>query len=318
MVKKATVYSERAGRESPASSDTQTPPPEIDRFEERATLEKSPEEPETAFPEKLKDPTVQNNSTKTRSVTSDDESPFGNVSSNDDESETCPVPSNPPGQLEEQPPVLWADVEVLEVVGGVMQYSTSRFRAMINPSSSARNLPPRTASPPIESIETTKSHSLNPSQGEPGRSEEAVKHIPISPPPAEEALSERPEPWSDLGFTAATTSAALNTLDLADTNSRMGPPRARLANPATRGKSLQSLAATTVDTMNPLFNPLLPPAPRILSRVERNLERANSDVDRASEGPLKEAPAGGPWSREAFDLFGIHGPPRVETGIPAT
>lgn len=317
-VTKNTVHSESIGAESPACSKAQRPPPEKDRFEERATLKKSPEEPETAVQGNLKDPSVQNISTRRGSFTSNDESPFGNITSNGDESQACLERSNPPGQLEDEPPSLPADIEVLEIAGGVMQSSTSRFRAMINPSSRATDLPSRTNSSHIESIETTRSQSLDLSEGQPGPSKEAVKPTPKSPPPVEKALNERPEPCSNIGFTAATKSAALNTPDVASTDSKMGPPRARLANPATRGKSLQSLAANTVDTMNPLFNSIPPPAPRLWSRVERNLERTNSDLDRASEGLLKKAPAGGPWSREAFDLFGIHGPPRVETEIPAT
>ncbi|KAH9211128.1 hypothetical protein DL95DRAFT_392784 [Leptodontidium sp. 2 PMI_412] len=244
------------------------------------------------------------------------ESPKGNVSPSNGESEKCPA-----GQAREQSPVSPAPrsshVEVLEHIGGPIQSSTARFRAMINPSSNARKLPPRTASPPIES---TNSHPLNPSTGEPATNEAVVKAVPKSVVVAEEALNERPEPCSGPGFSSAAKSAALSTPDLAGDSSRIGPPRARLANPATRGKSLQTLAASTVDTMNPLFNPMPPPAPRISIRAERNLVRDESDVDRASER-LREAPPDGPWSREAFDLFGLHGPPRVDTGrsgIPAT
>ena len=323
MTTKPTIDSKGSGGSgggSIASCRTQRPP-ETDRIEERAASKNSLQEPKTAVPEvftRSKSTSILNSR---RSSTSDDEGPNGDVFSNDDEKcDAGLVPSEPPGQLKEQLPVLPADVEVLQNVDGNIQFSTSRFRAMINPSSSTRSLPPRTASPPIESIKTTEAPSCKDPERESEASEEAVKPTPRSPPPVEEALKERPEPCSDLGFTTVTASAALNTPDLANTNIRMGPPKARLANPATRGRSLQSLAANTTETMNPLFNPMPPPAPRILSRVERKFERTNSEVDKASEGPLKEAPAGGPWSREAFDLFGIHGPQRVETGsgIPAT
>jgi len=295
-------------------------PSETEKIEEGAAFGKLDEEPKIAVPEVLTSSRNTSTLNRRRSSSSGDQRPNENNSFNDDaNNEACPVPSEPPGQLKEESPILPADVEVLQVIGDNIQSSTSRFRAMINPSSSTRSLPPRTASPTIESIETAESPCCNDPEGEP-KASEAVKCSLRLPPHVEEALSKRPEPCSDLGFTTVTTSAALNTPDLASTNVSMGPPRARLANPATRGKSLQSLAANTVDTMNLLFNPMLPPAPRILSRVERSFERTNSDIDRAVEGPLKEAPTGGPWSREAFDLFGIHGPPRVETGsgIPAT
>lgn len=70
------------------------------------------------------------------------------------------------------------------------------------------------------------------------------------------------------------------------------PARRVVANPATRGKSIQILAANTVDTLN---NPpsIMAPPPRLSSRTE-TINGLN-DVARGLDG--------GPWSREAFDLF---------------
>ncbi|KAG4438334.1 hypothetical protein IFR05_006178 [Cadophora sp. M221] len=286
------------------ATDIHKPPLEPGKTDKMASSkEPFDDEPNTTDPEALKESTTRDVMTERQSSTTVHESPTGNVSLSC-ESEECPA-----GQAREQSPVSPArkskPVEVLDHIGGPIQSSTARFRAMINPSSSARKLPPRTASPPIES---RNPHSLNPSKGEPAISEAVVKPTPKSLALVEEELNGGPEPCSGPGFSSAATSAALSTPDLAGDGLRMGPPRARLANPATRGKSLQTLAASTVDTMNPLFNPMPPPAPRISIRAERSLVRDDSNVDRASER-LREVPPDGPWSREAFDLFGLHGPP---------
>ncbi|KAH7312103.1 hypothetical protein BKA65DRAFT_518181 [Rhexocercosporidium sp. MPI-PUGE-AT-0058] len=281
------------------------------------------DEPDTADPEVLMESNAQDVKTDMQSSHGHGSLTSDNISFSNGESQELTTLIKPGGQTREQPSITpiphWKAVEVREDVGGSMQSSTARFRAMISPSTPARKSPPRTSSPPID----LASHSVDPLKGEPATSEAAVMPVTMAAPKplthAEEALQGRPEPCIGPGFSSAGTSAALGTPDLAGDNARRGPPRARLANPATRGKSLQTLAASTVDTMNPLFNPMPPPVPRISLRTERSVTSDESSVDRASEG-LREAPADGPWSREAFDLFGLQGPPRAETrpGIPAT
>ncbi|KAK0105238.1 hypothetical protein ONS95_004371 [Cadophora gregata] len=301
----------------PTSTDKQMPLPGMEKVGQTVASDNPIEEFKAAGPKVLEDSADHNMSTERQFFSSDDESSIGNNPSNYDERVSCPAPNDPPGQAKDQSFSTQADVEVPKVVSEGMQSSTSRFRAMINPPSSAMKLPPRIAS---SRNEIAKPEIPNPNEGEPGSRELLGELVPELLPPAVEVLKGNPEPCSVLGFNTAATSAGLSTPDLASHSLKIGLPKARLANPATRGKSLQTLAANTSDTMATLFNPMPPPATRISSRMDRILERTNSDVDKTSETPLKEAPAGGPWSREAFDLFGIHGPPKLESGsgIPGT
>jgi hypothetical protein len=90
-------------------------------------------------------------------------------------------------------------------------------------------------------------------------------------------------------------------------------PKARLVNPATRGKSLQTLAANTVDSLAPVFGLIPPPPPpRITTHLQRNLERNVAAEEGASSGGyVGERTIAGPWSRESFDLFGSWLPPGI-------
>jgi hypothetical protein len=86
----------------------------------------------------------------------------------------------------------------------------------------------------------------------------------------------------------------------------------RLANPATRGKSLQSI---TVEALAPATNVMPPPPPRISSRSERTIGRNEVGISIAAARP--QDTVSGPWSREAFDLFGDWRPPGRAVGSSA-
>jgi len=89
----------------------------------------------------------------------------------------------------------------------------------------------------------------------------------------------------------------------------IGPTR--LANPATRGPSVQVTARRTVDTiaMAPEVSSMLPP-PRNIGWPGVNLTNAVAEPRRE---PVDEASCG-PWSRESFDLFGSWRPPGRDSG----
>jgi hypothetical protein len=93
------------------------------------------------------------------------------------------------------------------------------------------------------------------------------------------------------------------------------PHTTRLANPATRGKSLQSIAASTVEALAPATNIMPPPPPRISNRSERTIDRNEVGINVAATRP--QDTVSGPWSREAFDLFGDWKPPGRAVGSSA-
>lgn len=95
------------------------------------------------------------------------------------------------------------------------------------------------------------------------------------------------------------------------------PPRAKIINPATRGRSLHAIAVSTVDALATGFNAAMaPPAPRALSRINQPNSREDAVVGRAYTTPVlrREDSQVGPWSRESFDLFGDWKPPQNATG----
>ncbi|KAL2062085.1 hypothetical protein VTL71DRAFT_6351 [Oculimacula yallundae] len=229
------------------------------------------------------------------------------------------------------------------IFGNLIQASP-RFLAMISPSSATKTTPTESTSPPKEPPipQLRTSHSFEEQQtinvSEPAVMPPAVTKSFSS---VESALHDRPVPgqgFSSAGISASTSAVAsaarsLSTPDLAsDSFSKTGPgtatgiqppiPRPRLANPATRGKSLQTLAASTVDSMGtlPLFNPMPPPPVAVrggvgvVTRVDRSTLRDGRDVEREERErvlvneKLPAVPPDGPWSREAWDLFGWSGP----------
>jgi hypothetical protein len=95
-------------------------------------------------------------------------------------------------------------------------------------------------------------------------------------------------------------------------NGQLDAPKARLVNPATRGKSLQTIAANTVDSLAPAFSLMPPPTPpqRITTRPRRNLDRNVVSEERPPPGGyVGDRSIAGPWSRESYDLFGSWLPP---------
>jgi hypothetical protein len=99
---------------------------------------------------------------------------------------------------------------------------------------------------------------------------------------------------------------------VAASSGKLDAPKARLINPATRGKSLQTIAANTVDSLAPVFSlmPPPPPPPRISTRPQRNHDRNITAEERpTSGGYVGERTITGPWSRESYDLIGAWLPP---------
>ena len=92
----------------------------------------------------------------------------------------------------------------------------------------------------------------------------------------------------------------------------MESSHSRLVNPATRGKSLQTIAKETIDAVAPAFDDThtssLPIVSAQLGRVIGNDDTANASL------PWRKAPLTGPWSREAFDLFGSWRTPSRDPG----
>lgn len=97
------------------------------------------------------------------------------------------------------------------------------------------------------------------------------------------------------------------------------PPRAKMANPATSGRSLQSIAGSTLNTVAPAFTGVMPPPPpRLLNRINRTNPREEAARGRTDAALLREESKGGPWSRESFDLFGTWKPPGRNAGTDVT
>ncbi|CAL3970813.1 unnamed protein product [Diplocarpon coronariae] len=215
-----------------------------------------------------------------------------------------------------------AEINILKPAGlpehniSVVQSASAHFRVMMQPSASSINL---VAGAMSDSADSASSRQSNYSRIGPPSNEAAVE-LSLKPPPrVEEALEATSEPCSIPDFSSANTfaieSTALGTLDLKNDNSWMGFPKARLANPATRGKSLQTLAASTVEMANPSFkSPMPPPAPRRPIRTEQCEVLVGGEDQASGADSERKVALDGPWSREAFDLFGLRGPPQRNTG----
>jgi hypothetical protein len=85
----------------------------------------------------------------------------------------------------------------------------------------------------------------------------------------------------------------------------------KLANPATRGQSVQALANKTHDTVSPVIMNMLP-RPGNPDRPGKGLAGGGARENQPQLGPVGD---GGPWSRESFDLFGTWKPPGRDTAI---
>ncbi|KAE8454528.1 hypothetical protein EG329_000151 [Mollisiaceae sp. DMI_Dod_QoI] len=186
---------------------------------------------------------------------------------------------------------------------GDIQAATEHFRAMIKSSASQQHdvagIPP--LSPDIEHRpEIIRSPSEN--------HESNTRELPLKTfcelqqPPENEVINESQAARTEAPATEATGSAqSIPFVSVVPLLQTIPPSRRLLINPATRGRSVQSLAANTIVAQEPTFNVMAPPLPQLSSRADTINGR--NDVARDCGAALKEASDGGPWSREAFDLF---------------
>ena len=154
---------------------------------------------------------------------------------------------------------------------------------------------------------------------EPASSSVAVKESPEPSPPAAALLVNDTPPVEDFHSTTIILGTA-NPISPAIPNARKHQPREKLANPATRGLSVQMTANRTINALAPAFTGLptmAPPQPRISTRPGRIPAPDKALEKRSMKEPVEEVPPGGPWSRESFDLFGSWRPPGRDTGIHA-
>jgi hypothetical protein len=201
-----------------------------------------------------------------------------------------------------------------------IQAATDHFRALIKSSaSSGGQLLGALSSAPEEKVHAVQIPSvLSPQEKEETPSSELVtKPSPISSTIGNISNngSELLQVGSDAG--KASTESFDNTPPVLAANGKLDAPKARLVNPATRGKSLQTIAANTVDSLAPAFSLMPPPpaAPRITSRPQRNLDRNFLAEERPPPGGYTgDRAMAGPWSRESYDLFGSWLPPGTGSG----
>ena len=144
-----------------------------------------------------------------------------------------------------------------------------------------------------------------------------VKHSPKSSPLAQ-AINDEGKSSDVVRFTSANTInhiAELSKIQASRSrNARMDPPKPKLVNPATCGRSLHIIAKETVDALVPAINTMPPlPAPGISAQSGRVI----GNDDAIASVPLGNVPSTGPWSREAFDLFGPWRPPVRDQGTGA-
>jgi hypothetical protein len=203
-----------------------------------------------------------------------------------------------------------------EYFSSAIQTATDHFRAMIKSSASPKvQLADATSATAGENdqIEHTPSvHQLQ-QKGQTASSEVAVKPSPRCSvigevlniePGLSMAGSARPKSLNESSEKAVAPVLAAN--------GKLDAPKTRLLNPATRGKSLQTIAANTIDSLAPAFSLMpLPPQPqRITTRPQRSLDRNVVAEERPPPGGyLGNRTVTGPWSCESYDLFGSWLPP---------
>ena len=201
-----------------------------------------------------------------------------------------------------------------------IQAATDHFRALIKSSaSSGGQLFDALSSAPEENDHAEQIPSaLSPHEKEETSSSELV----AKPSPRSSTIgnisnngSELLQVGSDAG--KASTVSFGNAPPILAANGKFDSLKVRLVNPATRGKSLQTIAANTVDSLAPAFSLMPPPpaAPRITSRPQRNLGRNFVAEERPPPGGYTgDRTMAGPWSRESYDLFGSWLPPGTGSG----
>lgn len=148
----------------------------------------------------------------------------------------------------------------------------------------------------------------------------AVKLSPKSSPLIDEIPNGGRDAGEVVGF--STASGLVDAFEvpiapvLASNNPSMAPPsKVRLVNPATRGRSLHTLAASAVDMRVPVFNPLGPRPPPITNQPRTSVVMNERVAGRAAAAStVAKIGPDGPWSRESFDLFGSWRPPGRDAG----
>lgn len=120
----------------------------------------------------------------------------------------------------------------------------------------------------------------------------------------------------NMNFTSEASKAAATTNDM-----EMGRPKVNLVNPATRGRSLKMTVVASNNAITHSSMAMPPPAlpSRVASRPVAPLSVTRSNAPEESKHLGSEGvPLTGPWSREAFDLFGNWRPPGRATCAAST
>jgi hypothetical protein len=197
--------------------------------------------------------------------------------------------------------------KIPEHFSSVIQATTEHFRAMIKSSASSTVQLSDVVPSPRRETDHVEASPLQ--KDKIALSEVVVKPSPRSSPVGEvsnigpelfKAAAES-DPEKDVGRSFEKAVVPVET-----TNA----PKARLVNPATRGKSLQTIAANTVDSLAPAFSVMPPSPPRITTWPQKNSDRSIAAEERATPGGyVGDRTITGPWSRESYDLFGSWLPP---------
>ncbi|TVY40139.1 Uncharacterized protein LSUB1_G003380 [Lachnellula subtilissima] len=215
-------------------------------------------------------------------------------------------------------------------INGALESTLEHFRSLVKASSTSPAQPEEPATLPgvmvTEHAEKPSNENLHQQKPELA-SPEVHFEQPHSSPSVEQALPSEARDATGFGFRSATKLQATNASEVvkslaATSNAGVDPPKVKLTNPATRGKSLQKTVNESNDAMAQSLQAVMPPppAPRILRRPVTRVVSARNDVDVLEEGQQSGSDGvslAGPWSRESFDLFGSWRPPgRVTNAGP--
>lgn len=204
--------------------------------------------------------------------------------------------------------------KVPEHFSSAIQAATGHFRAIIKCSPSPEiQLAGAISSAPEEKDAAERALSV-PSLQEKDQTDS--DSIAVKPSPESSLFGEVSNIESELLQVGSTrgkpSSDAFQTAVAPLTNEKLDAPKARLVNPATRGKSLHIIAANTVDSLAPTFSLMPPPLPpqRTTTRSLRTLdENVVAEEKPPLGGYVGDRTIAGPWSRESYDLFGSWLPP---------
>ncbi|KAI1001490.1 hypothetical protein K3495_g6709 [Podosphaera aphanis] len=200
---------------------------------------------------------------------------------------------------------------VIKLPSGGIQTAKNRFKAMINRlgkgTNPVENTGPDQFSKP-KRLYTQFGGSVTPSDNDHGNDNAVISETGKMSPSPSPILIPSSQKSCDAGITdshrAITTSNS--PVILASGTPKKPPdrkPQVKLANPATRGISLLTIAASTKDALNKKTTM----APSSVSPRSENSEPLYHDddpFDAVSNSLEKRTPATGPWSRESFDLLG--------------